>query len=258
MAPPLEPGYARVEDIPDWAKESWRLLWRRPLAFLTVSLAFHGIASAASAIPVLSLFLPVLVCQAVTLILIRYAQAADQAKPVSLAALYATIRRLILGLLLFTLICVCIFVAAVLAAAFLTPEVPGGGTRAAQAFPLYRWVWPGTVSFLILYTGTILTFTWFLFPLLALHELSIGEARALARRAMRKNEKVVVIASVAPFLGLIILGLLTEASYLLSLLAVPLFAAYQYVSYRHVFLGRKENAPLPATVTRVADSANSP
>ena len=256
MSQPLEPGYARVEDIPDWAREAWGLLWRRPLAFFAVSAAYHGIAFSGSSIAFVSLLIPVLVCQAVTLILIRHAEAADHATRVSLQAVYATLRRLILGLLLFTLICVAIFVVAVLAAVLLAPEAPAGETGAAEVFPLYRWLWPGTVSFLVLYTGTIMTFTWFLFPLLALNELAIGEARALARRAMRRNEKVVVIASALPFLLLVLLGLMSEVSYLLSIPAVPLYAAFQYVSYRHVFLGRKQNAPLPLKAARMADTAS--
>ena len=256
MSQPLEPGYARVADIPDWARESWRLLWRRPLTFFAVSAAYHGIAFSGSSIAFVSLLIPVLVCQAVTLVLIRYAEAADHAKKVSLRVLYTTVRRVILGLLLFTLICVAIFVVALFAAALLAPDVPAGETGASEVFPLYRWLWPGTVSFLVLYTGTIMTFTWFLFPLLALNELAIGEARALARRAMRKNEKVVVIASTLPFLLLVGLGLLSEVSYLLSLPAVPLYAAFQYVSYRHILLGRKQNAPLPVQPARMVDTAS--
>ena len=260
MTQPLEPGYARIEDVPDWAREAWRLLWRRPLVFFGLSIVFHGAALSGSSIPILSPLLPVLVCQAVMLILIHYAQAADLTKRVMLPALYATLRRTILFVLLFTLICVVIFVVAVLAATSLAPEVPASGSQASEILPIYRWLWPGTIAFLIFYTGTIMTFTWFLLPLLALHELAIADARALAWRAIRKNEKVVLIASVVPFLALILVGLLSEASCLLSLVAVPLFAAFQYVSYRQIFLGRKHNATVPvkAAGARLANSANGP
>lgn len=250
MMQPLEPGYARVEDIPDWAREAWRLLWRRPLVFFGLSIAFHGIALSAGSIPLLSLLTPVLVCLAVMLILIHCARAADLTKRIDLPELYAMLRRAILFVLLFTLICVVIFVVAVLAAVSLFPEAPGSGSQGREVLALLQWLWPGTLAFLIFYTGTIMTFTWFLLPLLALHELAIGDARALARHAIRKNEKVVLIASVVPFLALILLGLLTEASSLLNPVAVPLFAAFQYVSYRQIFLGRKQNAAVPAKAVR--------
>lgn len=258
MTQPLEPGYARIADIPDWAIEAWRLLWRRPLVFFGTSIVYHGIALSSSSIPVLSLLLPVLVCQASLLTLILYARAADHSTRTEAAELYTMLRRAILFMLLFTLICVIIFVVAVLAAVTLVPEVPDSGSAATEGLPLFRWLWPGTLAFLIFYTGTIMTFTWFLLPLIALHELAIKDARALARLAIRRNEKVILIASIVPFLGLILFGLLTEASSLLSPVVVPLFAAFQYVSYRHVFLGRKQNAPLPlsAARSRLADGAN--
>jgi hypothetical protein len=258
MTQPLEPGYVRVEDIPDWAREAWRLLWRRPLAFFAVSAVYHGVALSGSSIPVLSLVLPVLVCQACLLLLIRFVRATDHSTRVEAAELYQTLRRAILFMLVFTLICLAIFIVALLAATALAPEVPAGDSVASEGLPLFRWLWPGTLALLILYTGTIMTFTWFLMPLIALHEMTIGDARALARLAVRRNEKVILIASVVPFLVLILLGLLTEASTLLSPVVVPLFAAFQYVSYRHVFLGRKQNAPVPVNAARshLADSAN--
>lgn len=243
MSDCLEPERVSVKDIPGWAAESWSLLWRRPVVFFAASIAYHGIALAAGSIPYLSMLVAILVCHIFLLVLIRLAQSADLGKAVGFLRVYAAVRGAILCLLLLTALYLCIFTVAAVLAALLLADASSGGGASRQAFAALQWIGPGQVSFMILFMGTIVTSTWFLAPLLALHELGTKDSRALAKRAFVKNDIVVLVASNVPFFATLLLAAMTEISLLLSLVIVPLFAIYQYVSYRHVFLGRKHNRP---------------
>ena len=112
-------------------------------------------------------------------------------------------------------------------------------------------MWPGEMSFIILFMGSLATSMWFLPPLLSLHDLNIRDARALAKRADEKNALVILLGGNMPFLLFIALMMITEISLILSLLVVPFVAIYQYVSYRHIFLGRKQNAPAIAKASSI-------
>lgn len=246
MSASLEPQRVSVRDIPDWARASWQLLWRRPVTFLAASAVYHGLALSSQSIPWIALLLSVLLCYMMLLALIAAAESADLHKPLGAARIYALLRRAIVCLALLTALYLCIFVLAAVIAAVLIPEMPAAESTSQAARATLWWIEPGELSFMILYMGTIVTSMWFLAPLLALHELELRDARALAKRAFIKNDIVILVASNVPFFAILVLAALTEISLLLSLLLVPLFAIYQYVAYRHVFLGRKQNAPVPA------------
>jgi hypothetical protein len=186
----------------------------------------------------------ILVCHISLLIMIGLAEAADLGKTIALLQIYSRVRKAILCLLAFSALYICIFLVAALLAALLLGEVAGGGGASRQPIAVLRWIGPGEVSFMILYMGTIVTSSWFLSPLLALHELGTGDSRALARRAFDKNDVVILVASNLPFFTILVLASISAFNQLLSLLLVPLFSIYQYVSYRHVFLGRKQNQPV--------------
>lgn len=254
----LEPERVSIKDIPGWATESWNLLWRRPLMFFAASIVYHGLALAARSIPYLSLLVSILLCHILLLLLIRQAESADIGKAGGFLPAYATIRRAILVLLTLTLLYLCIFLAAAVFAALLIPHEPVGQAASPPPVAALRWIGPGEVAFMILFMGTIVTSGWFLAPLLALHELATRDARALAKRAFDRNDIVILVASNLPFFAILALAAFTELSLLLSLAIVPLFAIYQYVSYRHVFLGRKQNQPVPtrAAVDRAAQPAS--
>jgi hypothetical protein len=243
MSDCLEPERVSIRDIPDWARESWGLLWRRPAIFVAASLAYHLLALAAASMPWLSMLIAVLVCHIFLLVTIGFAEAADLGKSVGISRVYASVRRAILCLLLLTAAYLCIFIVAAVLAALLIGDVAGEGEAARQSLSALRWIGPGEVSFMIVYMGTIVTSSWFLAPLLALHELGTRDARALAKRAFDKNDIVILVASNVPFFVILVLASTVEASQVLSLGLLPLFAIYQYVGYRHVFLGRKQNRP---------------
>ena len=241
----LEPERVSIRDIPDWARESWGLLRRRPAGFVAASVAYHLLALAAGSLSYLSMPVAILVCHIFLLITIGLAEAADLGHGPGLLTTYAKLRKSILCLLAFTALYVCIFFVAAVIAALLLADVAGAGGASRQPLAALRWIGPGEVSFMILYMGTIVTSSWFLAPLLALHDLATGDSRALARRAFRKNDIVILVASNLPFFAILVLASISEFSQLLSLGLVPLFAIYQYVSYRQVFLGRKQNQPVP-------------
>jgi hypothetical protein len=142
-------------------------------------------------------------------------------------------------------------------AALLLPQQPAGQAASPPLAAALRWIGPGEVAFMILFMGVIVTSGWFVAPLLALHELGTGDARALAKRAFNRNDIVILVASNLPFFAILALAALSELSLLLSLGIVPLFSIYQYVTYRHVFLGRKQNQPVTARANagRIAQSA---
>lgn len=258
MSDCFEPGRVSIRDIPDWAAESWRLLWRRPAVFFAVSIAYHLLALAAGSIPYLSMLVAILVCHIFLLILIALAESADLGKAVEFLPVYAMVRRAILCLLLLTTLYVCIFVAAAVIAALVLADVSSAGDSSRQLLAFLQWIGPGEVAFMILFMGTIVTSTWFLAPLLALHELGTADSRALAKRAFDKNDIVVLVASNVPFFTILVVAALSEISLLLSLAIVPLFAIYQYVSYRHVFLGRRQNETVPVKepANRIAQAAS--
>jgi len=253
----LEPERVSIRDIPGWATESWNLLWRRPLMFFAASIVYHLLALAARSIPYLSLLVSILLCHILLLLLIRLAESADLTRTGGFFPAYATIRKAILSLLALSVLYLCIFMAAAVVAALLLPHLPSGETASPPLAAALGWIGPGEVAFMILFMGIIVTSGWFLAPLLALHELGTRDARALARRAFNRNDIVILVASNMPFFAILALAALSELSLLLSLGIVPLFAIYQYVSYRHVFLGRKQNQPLPArsTAGRAAQTA---
>lgn len=241
----LEPRRVRPGDILVWIRESWSLLWRRPILFFTTSAVFHLLAYSVSRTSYVSTLLVILVGYMSLLVLISFANASDHSRPVNVMPNYRMIKRVILSLLLLTIIYILIYLAMAILTLLIEFEAPAIDYSARELYTAFKWVWPGKFSFTILYIGIVMTSMWFLPPLLALHELDIGDARKLARRAQQKNEWVVFLASYIPFVLMIVLTFVTELSYLLNLLFVPLFALYLYIAYRHVFLGKRENSPVP-------------
>lgn len=83
---------------------------------------------------------------------------------------------------------------------------------------------------------------WFFVPLLVCARLPMAEAYVLSRRGERANQEAVFRVSLVAIGLLALVGL---SGGILSLFVLPLLGALQYVSYRDVFLGRRENAPAP-------------
>lgn len=244
MANLLEPNQVSVRDIPVWIHQSWNLLWRRPFLFFVSSIIYHFVALSTRTVGNFSLLLAILVCYITLLVLISFAESTDHCKKVQILPTYKMVQKVILCLLLLTVVYICIYVVSAIIYSMLPIDIPATGYSGKEVFDVVKWFWPGLFPFMILYMGIVVTSMWFLPPLLSLHELEISDARSLAKRAVQKNEWVIFVASYIPFLFIVALTLLTVASFVLSLVFVPLFAIYLYVSYRHVFLGKKENSPV--------------
>ncbi|HHH36085.1 MAG TPA: hypothetical protein ENK48_04570 [Gammaproteobacteria bacterium] len=254
MSKMLEPRRVSIRDIPCWLRESWALFTRRTACFMGISVAYYLLAMSARSLPGLGLLLGILLCQVGAVLMIRLAMAADHSDALAFKPTWGMIRNVLWCLLLLTVVYLVLYVSVLLLTlTFLSPEVlPGNDYAGTALFAAFRWVLPGELAFLILYTGIVVTSLWFLTPLLALHELTLRDAMRLARRAEGRNEGVILAASYLPFLPFVLLFMYSDLSLPLSLLYVPLFAIYQYVSYRHVFLGRRDNKPARARVRAAA------
>ena len=247
----LEPNRVSIRDIPGWARESWNLLWRRPFLFFSTSILYHLLALSIRSIPYFSVLFAILLCYIFLLLLISFAESADQSKRINFIPTYIMIRKVILSLLLLTTIYICIYILGFIIMTMLSTDIPMVDYSKRTLYITFKWMWPGEMSFIILFMGILATSMWFLPPLLSLHDLNIRDSRALAKRADEKNTLVILLGGNMPFLLFIALMMITEISLILSLLVVPFVAIYQYVSYRHIFLGRKQNAPAIAKASSI-------
>ncbi|MDH5546559.1 MAG: hypothetical protein OEZ43_13270 [Gammaproteobacteria bacterium] len=114
------------------------------------------------------------------------------------------------------------------------------------------------ISFIFKLTATVLYFlilalvglrTFFSIPLIVFHDLNYVEAQALSQRAIYINIQAISMALVTWILMFMVsMSVVPIASAVLF----PLFGAYVYVAYRHVFLGQKENKPAKELSKKVA------
>ncbi len=253
MSEAFEPKQVSVKDIPVWLQESWGLFWRRPMLFLMTSIAFHLLVYYSKSIGILALLLAVLITQVFLMMLIRFAEATDNAKKISFWPTYNLIRSVFYSIVLLSVLAVCLYIALIIVSSYIPLDVPSVDYTETEVFNMLKWAWPGQISFLILYIAILFSTLWFLFALLTLNdELGVLQAAKLSRRAQSINEWVIFVASYCPYAVIVILLLVTEMSLLLNIVFVPLFAIYQYVSYRHVFLGKRENSPAVARASTTA------
>ena len=95
----------------------------------------------------------------------------------------------------------------------------------------------------------MVTTMWFLLPLSVFHKMGFVELVLFAKQGERKNFPVIAAASYLPFMVFFVLFVFSELALVVAVVALPLFAIYMYVSFRHVYMGRKES--LPAKVAAV-------
>lgn len=258
MGDTLEPRPVRVRDIRDWLKESADLFRRRLLFFVCLSLAFHYLAWSSRIFGVPGLVLATLICQVFVALSIFAAHAADNTRPISLRTMWITVRNIIWYLVLLTLLYVVIFVLAMFVGQYLDFNLTGVDYTAKPLYQSLRWLFMGQFAFIVILSCIVITSFWFLNPLIALHSLKLRDAIRLARRAESKNILVVFVASYPLLLGALAIDLVSELGLFANIFLIPLFGIYQYVSYRHVFLGKKENAPVPvAEEVAVADEVQA-
>jgi hypothetical protein len=245
------PRHVSIRDVPGWLREAWLLFLRRPATFVLLALAYYFLCHAARTLGPFFLLFALLLCQVFLYIGIVVAEAADLSRPVPHKPTYAMIRNVLWMQLILAFVFMALFLLSLLIGMAVASKLPPvADTLESELFMSLKWMWPGKIAFLSLYFGLIILALWFLSPLLALHEMGLRASWVMARRAERMNEQVLLVASHLPFIVFsLAMSFLPGFSLLVAFALFTLFAPYQYVVYRHVFLGRKQNRPALARAT---------
>jgi len=191
-----------------------------------------------------------IICHAFLVVSIALARGADNSYPFAVRPCWRAIKNAIVVILVSCAVYAIVWYLAAVLASLLTVQVPHNDYSQSAGFALLSWLSAGTVSFFVVYCCVMVAGLWFLLPLAVFHKLGLLEAVKLAKYAERKNLLVIVTASYLPFSFFFVLFLLSELALAAAFLALPLTGIYLYVSYRHVFLGNRENAP--AAISSVA------
>lgn len=243
MTNTLEPRVVRIRDIWTWMKETADLFQRRVVFFVLLSLLFHYLAYSARSLGIFGPLLGLLICQLSIAISIAAAKAADDSHTLELKTVWDTTRNIIWYLMLLTLLYAVLFLIAAIVGQYIDFDLPSVDYSAKPLYKKLAWLRLGQFAFMIMYSAIVIASFWFLNPLLALHSMRLRDAISLAKRGINKNAIVIFVASYPFLLLILVLDLISELSLFANLFFVPLFGVYQYVSYRHVYLGKKENSP---------------
>lgn len=129
-------------------------------------------------------------------------------------------------------------------------------TSVPPPIDVLQWLYPGTISLFVIYIGIMVTTMWFLLPLTVFHKLGFIDSVLFAKQGERKNFPVIAAASYLPFMVFFILFVFSELALVVAVAALPLFAIYMYVSFRHVYMGRKESQPEKVNVVEAVPAQN--
>ncbi|HKB59920.1 MAG TPA: hypothetical protein VKC56_07750 [Gallionellaceae bacterium] len=241
------PRRVSIRDVPGWLREAWLLFLRKPVSFVVLALVFYFLSYASRSLGPFFLLFALLLAQIFLYIGIVIAEAADESRRVPHKPTYAMIRNVLWIQIILAFVFMVLFFMSVLVGMAIAAKLPPvANVTESELFHVLHWMWPGKIAFLSLYFGLIILSLWFLSPLLALHEMGLRDALKLAKRAERMNEEVMLVGSHLPFIVFSLsMSFLPGFSLLLVFALFILFAPYQYVVYRHVFLGRKQNQPAP-------------
>ena len=243
-----------------WSREALGLIARRPAAFLAASLVLLVTFFSALQVEAAMLrFAIVLILPPLGLAgFVRLAEAADHGREMPLAGFFPSNREALRVLavvasgygIMFALI---MAMSGGMGGTGIELEPVAAGAKwkdyvqaAVEAAGLpFSWVVKAVLfgASLAAFAGLLLTlFAWFVLPLMQLGNVRTLMAARLSFDAYRLNGRTLGITSVAT------LGVVTAAVFLsLGLAAVliaPFVGAMLYVSYREIFLGRAENAPV--------------
>lgn len=251
MSETFEPRKVSVRDIRIWLKESMELFRRKWPVFIGFTLSYFAITYVTQDLPWISLPFGLLICQIFLSLMISTANAADESRQLKWSDYIDNLKNLLVYLIVLSFLFLIIFFLSLILSIIIMNSfdfnIPHNDYSGTQIFLLFNWLMPGLLHFMILYVCIIVTSLWFLNPLVALNNsMRLGDSIRLAKRAQRLNDWVLFIASYPPFILLYLLFLTTEWSIVISFLLYPLFSIFQYVSYRHVFLGKRENSKLVA------------
>ena len=243
MTESLEPEKVALSDVRVWLRESVALLRRKYWFYLPLSLCFFFAAFKLQMLSYVTFFAGLILCQAVLAITIEVACASDHSQPVSARRCYQAVLNSVVTVILLSVFYVLMWLIASRIASVLIVDDFLGIDSGPPAISYLQWLYPGTTSLFVVYIGVMITTLWFLLPLTVFHKLSLIDAMKLAKRGEQKNFVVIVVASYLPFSGFFVLFMFSELALVVAVACLPLFGIYLYVSYRHVYLGRRDNAP---------------
>jgi hypothetical protein len=256
MAESLEPEKVELSDVRVWLRESVALMRRKYWLYVPFSLLFFYVAFKLQMANYLTFFAALILCQAVLAITIEIASACDHSQPVSAIRCYQAVLNSVVTVLLLSMFYVLMWIVAARVAEFLFVDDVLGIETGPPAISYLQWLYPGTISLFIVYIGIMITTMWFLLPLTVFHKLGMLDTMKLAKRGEQKNFVVVVVASYVPFSVFFLLFMVSELALIVAIGGLPLFGIYMYVSYRHVYLGRRDNVPVPARQQQAAPAAS--
>ena len=243
MNNPLEPIRVEFSDILVWMKESLLLFRRRPVVFLVISVVFFFVCHKIRITGFLTFFIALLLCQVSLVISIVVARCADESRPLTLNIWYRSLLNSIVPVLLCSAFYVLLWVIASQLASMLFLDEVVSESSMPPPIAALQWLYPGTISLFIVYIGIMVTTMWFLLPLSVFHRMGFVDLVLFAKQGERKNFPVIAAASYLPFMVFFVLFVFSELALVVAVVALPLFAIYMYVSFRHVYMGRKESQP---------------
>ena len=205
----------------------------------------------------ITFFAGLILCQAVLAVTIEIASASDNSQPVSVQRCYQALLNSVVTVLLLSVFYVLMWVVAARVASFLIVDDLLGIDSGPPAISFLQWLYPGTISLFVVYIGVMFTTLWFLLPLTVFHRLGLIDTMKLAKRGEQKNFAVIVVASYLPFSAFFVLFMFSELALVAAVACLPLFGIYLYVSYRHVYLGRRDNAPARVQSRETAPATSS-
>ncbi len=243
MSDQLQPERVEVSDVWAWAVQALGLYRRRPFMFTLLSLLIFYLCHLLSMTSYLTFFAGLLLCQALLIVFIELGRTVDESQPVSLNRCYLALSNSIIAMLLLALFYVLMWVIAARVATMFVVDSMLAGSFEVAPISFLQWLYPGTVGMFVVYIGIMVSTMWFLLPLLAFTNLKFMESVRLAKQGERINFLVVVVASYTPFFIFFFLFLFSELALVVAIAGLPWFGLYLFVSFRHVYLGRKQNAP---------------
>lgn len=250
MSNPIEPIQVEFQDILGWMRETVLLFRRRPLLFIAISLLFFFACYKLKITGYLTFLSALVLCKISLVACIVIARGADESRKLTFNIWYQSALNSVITVVLFSAFYVLLWVVAARVADMLMLDEVVSETSAPPAIAVLQWLYPGTISFFVVYIGIMVTTMWFLMPLTIFHKLGFVDSIKLAKLGERKNFPVIAAASYLPFFIFFILFVFSELALVVAVVAMPLFAIYQYVSFRHVYMGRKESQPARVQVAQ--------
>jgi len=243
---PIEPHKAEFSDIFVWMKETVLLFRRKPIIFSLLSLAFFGLCYLLNINNFVILFIALVMCKLTLVLGIVIARCADESRRITIKLCYLSVTNSIVPLLVLSAIYMLLWLIATLAVLSFGDSI--AQPPSPQPIPVLQWLNVGTFALIVVYMGIMISTMWFLIPLVIFYKLGLVDSVKFARQGERKNFMVVYAASYLPFMVFFVMYALSDLSLVMAVAALPLFAIYLYVSFRHVYMGRKESDPVEVKV----------